>query len=128
THEQRCLPAFLERTSRAASGPAGRCQGVLLTPLVMDEPRAVQGPTRIGSRIEAPKSAFIRSNQLRPGRTAREFEVLLPRPGERELTVVVGVSVVARFLERSGRPLHAPKGSLPSSKPVRPHDESVCSM
>src|SRR5260370_16210652 len=42
---------------------------------------------------------------------------------QRELNVVVGVCVVARFLKRSGRPLHAPKGSLPSSKPVRPHGE-----
>ena len=28
--------------------------------------------------------------------------------GQRELNVVVGVCVVARFLKRSGRPLHAP--------------------
>jgi hypothetical protein len=41
--------------------------------------------------------------------------------GERELNVVVGVCCVARFLKRTGRPLHAPKGSVPSSKPVRPH-------
>ena len=43
--------------------------------------------------------------------------------GDRELNVVVGVCCVARFLKRSGRPLHALQASLPSSKPVRPHSE-----
>jgi len=44
--------------------------------------------------------------------------------GECELNVVVGVFCVARFLKSHRRALHAPKGSLPSSKPVRPHGET----